>query len=155
MDVVNWIDGVSKVFEISDGRGGTVRSFRLYERNDFPESLSTFPSALSYVTDMEINYSTGGPVIELWRGVTEFHIVPSVAKIHYPYVLAFYRRIITAATANMTLGGTVNYFLLRGGGETSIQGPVVLQYGSEEPHLGLIVNWVVKVNATGEFTVSA
>jgi len=47
------------------------------------------------------------------------------------------------------------WFLLRSGDGPSIVGPVTLQYGTEAPHLGLVVYWTVKEDVSGDFTVAA
>jgi hypothetical protein len=142
MSVESWIDKVCKVWEISDGAGGTVRSYRLFERDEFPEALSEFPCCITYPLGVNMTYSMGGPCIDLWEGVTEFHILPSVDKANLATVLRYVNRIRAAAAANATLGGTVAHFVLAP--ENSIQGPVRLQYGDESEHHGLIVRWQVK-----------
>lgn len=154
MAITDWIDKLARVWEVSDGKGGTVYSYRLYEKNEFPAAIVDFPSAVSYVTEAIIEYSAGGPCIDFYRGVTEFHLVPGAEKSNIPYVLEFFARIRDAAARNIQLSSTVARFTLRSEA-ASIQGPVVLQYGAEEPHLGLIVFWEVKENVSGDFAVQA
>jgi len=152
--IESWIDQIAKAFEIDDGRGGTVLSYRVFERAEFPESLSDFPCALTYPTGVTSQYSVSGPAIDLWTGQTEFHITPNVDKSSFPQVIKYIARIRNAAAQNIRLNSTVEHFLLRVT-DVSIQGPVELRYGSDEPHLGLMVYWIVKENVSGDFTVSA
>ena len=153
MAVEAWIDAVAKLWEVSDGKGGTLRSYRVYEKAEFPESISP-PCVISYTTEAFMDYSLGGPCIEVWNGVSEFHLTTGVGKQNFPFIMLFFARIRNAAAGSMKLGGPVDHFLLRTD-VPSIQGPVRLQYGEEAEHLGLIVNWTVKENTTGDFTPAA
>jgi len=152
MAAVNWIDKITDLWgTVDDGRGGFVRSYAVFRKNEFPETLTVYPCAITYITRLPVvQYSAGGPNIIIWRGVSEFHLVPNVLKSNMAYVIGFYDRIIEAAASSITFGGTVSHFLL--GPEEPIQ-PGVLQYGDESPHYGLIVNWEVKELVT--LTVSA
>lgn len=143
MAASNWIDEITDLWAgVEDGRGGFVRSYSVFKRNEFPEALSVFPCVITYITRVPVaQYSAGGPNVIVWRGVSEFHLVPNVLKSGMAYVIGFYDRIITAAASTITLSGKVSHFLL--GPEEPIQ-PGVLQYGDEAPHYGLVVNWQVK-----------
>lgn len=153
MAVEEWIDQVCKVWAtVPDGKGGAVRSYSVYERDEFPESIATFPCAITYVTSVIDQYSLGGPNIDHWEGITEFHLFPTTDKRNYPAIMLFFARIRNAAAANMKLNNLVNFFMLRQGDEPSIEGPVRLTYASEPEHHGLIVHWIVKDNVTGDFT---
>lgn len=154
MSVENWIDAVCKLWEVSNGKGGTVRSFRVYEKNEFPESISEAPCALTYTHEV-ISYYSAGNAYELWNGVTEFHLTDGVAKDKFPEIMLYFARIRNAAAASLKLGGLVENFRLRTPetGGASIQGPVQLQYGSESPHHGLLVYWRVK-EMVNDLTVS-
>lgn len=148
--IEKWIDVLAKVWEISDFRGGTVRSFRIFERNEFPEALTLdFPCALSYPTELRPEYSTGGPCLDFWDGTTEFHLSASVSKDQFPYLIRFFAAIRAAAAANLTLGNRVDDFLIK-----NIRGPLGLRYGEESEHFGLLVYWQVKENVSGDFIVS-
>ena len=85
--IEDWLDAVAKVFEMDDGRGGTVRSFRVYERADIPEALrgDLFPCAISYIADCEPEYSDGGVDTIIWHGVTELHVVPNLQMANILY----------------------------------------------------------------------
>ena len=140
--IESWIDALTRVWEIEDGRGGTVKSYRLFEAEELPEALSIYPCAISYPTQMDMH--SGSAAYNLWQGVTEFHISPTVEKTAIADVLRYFARIRSAAAANVTLGGLVSYFVLDE--SSSIQGPVHLEYGEQSPGMGLIVHWTVKEN---------
>lgn len=145
MAVENWIDKVTKLWgTVEDGRGGFVRSYAVFEKDEFPEALSVFPCALTLIDRVPaVQYSASGPAVIIWQGMTEFHLTPAVNKKLLPYVMRFYNRIIVAAASSITLGGVVSHFLL--GPENPLQ-PGILTYGSEEPHYGVVVHWTVKEN---------
>jgi hypothetical protein len=147
MSVDTWIDTMCGIWEIDDGKGGTVKSYRVYDKNEFPETIKHFPSAITYTTgaNMEIN-SAGG--ISLWTGVTEFHLVENVDKSNIPYCMLFFARIRTAMASNFALGGLVSHLMFSESQIPNIQGPVELTYGAESPHLGIIVHWEVKERET-------
>jgi hypothetical protein len=151
-DVTQWIDVLAGVWDINDGRGGTLRSYRLYERDEFPNALVMFPCAITIPQGLRVEYSAGGPALEWWTGITEFHLSSNVDKNGLPYVLSFVRKIQAAAAGNMSLGGRVEHFLLSQEGDAIRL--ATLQYGGEDPHLGLVVSWMVKVSVSGEFEVA-
>jgi hypothetical protein len=155
MALEDWIDDVAALWDIGDGEGGLVRSYRVYaDDQPWPESLQELPCALSYATDCTPEYSTGGPLVDMYRGVTEFHLFPNTAKINLPPLMKFFARIRNAAAGSMTLSGKVAHFLLRKD-VPGIQGPVTLTYGQDAPHLGILANWEVKENVTGDYTPAA
>ena len=141
MAVENWIDEIAKLFEISDGRKGTVKSYRAYEKADFPEAITVYPCAITYTTGVKMDYPMDIST-DIWNGATEFHLVPGVGKHHYPYIMLYFAKIKAAARANKNLSGKVALFILDHE-NISIQGPAVMTYGSEDLHLGLVVRWVV------------
>ncbi len=139
-----WIDALTKIWQIDDGRGSLVKSYRLFEKNEIPDSLDTFPCAITYLVEVESNYS-GGASFDLITGVTEFHLAAGVAKSNMAYVMRFVDRIKTAAAANVTLGGLVSYFTLTPN-QPNILGPLELYYGDNAPNMGLTAHWTVKTN---------
>jgi hypothetical protein len=154
--IENWVDTLCKVWEIDDGRGGTVWSPRIFGKDEFPEAIDAArPTALTFLTNTATSYSAGGPCINLYTGYTEFHLAPNLSRSSIPAVLKFIKKIEVAAAGNARLGGIVEHFLLTSEGQPSIQGPVVLQYGEEAEHLGLVVHWEVKENVSGQFNVTA
>lgn len=137
-----WIDKLTRVWEISDGKGGTVKSYRVYERNEFPEAVPLDqPVALTFVDDADIEYSQGGVCTVFWHGETEFNLAPDLSRKHIPDILLYFQRITVAAAANMKLSGSVDYFVLAPQDSISLQ---PLQYGNQVRHLGLVVSWTVK-----------
>ena len=154
--VENWIDTLTRVWEIPDGQGNQVRSFRIYERAEFPEEIQLdVPTALTFIGDIDADYSQGGPAIIMWHGSTSFHLTPDLNRARLPGVILYFDRILIAAAANMKLSGRVNYFALEPTGSISL---VAMQYGNEAKHLGLEVKWMVKENvvlAVGDPSLSA
>lgn len=144
MAVENWIDEIAKLWEISDGAGGIVRSYRLYEKAEFPAAITQLPAVLTYPTGVTGIY--GGPSVELWDGVSEFHLALDSDNGRIPDILLYFARIRNAALANITLSSKVSYFQLRNEGGVSIAGPLTLKFGGDEPHKGLAVYWRVKEN---------
>lgn len=149
MSVENWIDVIAKLWEFSDGQGGTVLSYRCYERDEFPEALAKFPCALTYITGWNLvtGISFGGPLKVLYRGVTELHLTDNVSKARLPWMMLFYARIRNALAAHLQLGGLVDDFRFATD-RIPIEGPVKLKYGSENEHMGLLINWEVKADET-------
>ena len=145
--IEDWIDAVTKVWEIPDMKAGTVTSYRVFERNEFPEEVPLDRAvALTFCDVVDAEYSMGGPNKAFWHGTTFFHLTPDLARARVPYVLRFYKPIILAAAANMRLSGLVDYFALEPTDSISI---VQLSYGNEAPHMGLEVKWTVKEQMTG------
>ena len=147
MAAENWIDSITALWgAVDDGKGKYVKSYSVFKRAEFPEALSEFPCAITYITRVPtVLYSAGGPAVVVWQGVTEFHLVPDTKKSNIPYVIRFFDRIIRAAASSITLGGLVSHFLLSN--EEPLQ-PGSLVYGNEAPHYGVVVNWIVKENPT-------
>ena len=144
MAVEDWIDEVAKkAGQVADGRGGWVRAYRLFEKEDFPEALIEFPCALTYTEDVVMAAPAGGPNIDIWRGVTEFHLAPGVKKSDFPYLLRFFARIRAVFTSDYNLGSRVEYCRLRVEGP-SIEGPVVFEPNTESANQGLIAHWIVR-----------
>mgnify|MGYP007100087937 FL=1 len=143
MAISSWIDAIAEKWgQVSDGRGGQVRSYAAFKRSEFPEALSVSPCALTYITGVPVvQYSLGGPCVVVYQGVTEFHLTRAVDKSLMPYVMGYYERIIAAAASSITLGGLVEHWLLSG--DEPIK-PGVLTYAGEDPHYGMVVNWRVK-----------
>jgi len=150
MAVTDWIDTLSDLMgTVENGRGGYVRSYRVYEpltrASEFPEAIADFPCVLSYVTKMKLLTYGASSSIVIWSGVSEFHITSNVAKSGYPELMRYYDRIISVCASSIQLGGLVSYFTInQDDGMTA----GILTYGSEAPHLGIIVNWEVKENPT-------
>jgi hypothetical protein len=151
--VENWVDAVTKVFEINDGKGGLVLAYRLFEKANIPEAMVQFPCALSFIDGIRPVYSDGLSLI-FWSGVTEMHLTPNVDKSNLPYILPFFGRIVKAAAGAYQLGGIVGveHFIIPE--EDNALQLVVLQYGDEAPHYAIRVRWEVKENVSGSVTVA-
>ncbi len=154
--IENWIDEVCKLAGTvtagaAPGGKSKVRSFYTFKKNEFPEAISEFPAAITYVQGLRLQGgSDGGPTICYWRGVTEFHIAPSTGKQEVPLVLPYYGRILKAFLAKRKLGGLVAQFSLikNEDGEAITAGN--LTYGADGgQHMGLVVYWRVKEVLTG------
>jgi len=147
MAITNWIDAIAEVFELPlTDKGLEMHSYRLFGVAEYPESLSVWPCALSYPTGVVMKY--GSTSYDLWTGRTEIHVAPDMKAVHWPFLLEFYNLIKTAVAAHYTLNGLVDYFLLRVEGGQSVEGPVGLQFGVENPHWGFVVHWIVKEKTT-------
>jgi hypothetical protein len=149
--IEDWIDTLGKVFEVEDGRGGQVYAYRLFERDEFPDDIPLDrPVALTFLDNVDFEYSQGGPTLAFWHGSTELNLTPDLSRKRLPYVLRFFKRIMAAAAANMKLGGLVEYFILDESATISLE---VLKYGNQAAHLGLVVKWTVKENISGQLTI--
>jgi hypothetical protein len=145
--IENWIDSLVKIWEVSDGKTGTVQSYRIFTRDEFPEDVPLDrATCLTFVDDVDLEYSVGGPRKAFWHGSSYFHVTPDLARSRMPSVLRYFNRIIVAAAGNLTLGGLVDHFVLESTGSISI---VQLKYGNEAPHVGLEVKWIVKETING------
>jgi hypothetical protein len=151
MALENWIDELVRDSEITFN-GKPVRGFRLYEKSEFPASLTldNIPCALTFVRRVDCQYGTG-PCFDIFTGSIEYHLTKNTNRDQLPEVLHSIRRIRDTFALHRTLGGKVAYCALEV--ENSVVGPVKLQYGSEEEHLGLVANWWVKENTSGEITL--
>ena len=156
--VETFLDEICKTFAVSDGGIGTVRSFLVFERNELPEAVTAemTPCAVTYVTDLQVQYSTGGPTIFYWQGQTDFHLTKDVAAKNVAQVMKYFGRIAAAAMQNMTLGGLVELFTILQNTENSLQfvtykHPVT----GNDDHQGIVVKWSVKQPVSGQYTVSA
>jgi hypothetical protein len=144
MSIESWIDEVArKAAQVENGLGGHVRAYALFEKDEFPEHLTVYPSAITYTDDVVMQCPDGGPNVDTWRGVTEFHLVAGTAKNHYPFILRFFTRIRAVFAVDRDLGGRVQYCKLSVEGP-SIEGPVVFDPGSDNANLGLIAHWTVR-----------
>lgn len=154
MSVEKWIDDISDLAgTVTDGKGTKVLAYKAFRKGNFPNALSIFPCAITYPLSAVMHYSDSG-CWELWDGVTEFHLDGSAEKSHFPNLLLFYAKIRNAFALHRTLGGKVAYCQLKTD-EASIQGPVMMQYGTENAHLGLIARWEVKEITSGDFTLGS
>lgn len=154
--VSDWIDEIAKKWETLRYEGKNIRSYKVYERGEIPESLApeNMPCAITLIEGSFGDYSAGGSW-EYIQGRTEFHLIPVAAKEHYPRLLDFYKLIRNEAVTGISLEGNVDSFsLIPGEGGFFIRGPVELQYGDEPWHWGFVVTWQVKENVSTEVSVT-
>ncbi|PKN93016.1 MAG: hypothetical protein CVU44_11330 [Chloroflexi bacterium HGW-Chloroflexi-6] len=146
--IEDWIDALTKVWEVEDGKGSRVTAYRLFERDDIPETIPLdIPTALTFFDNVDFEYSQGGPSLAFWRGTVEFNLTPDLDKRRIPYVLRYIKRIMVAAAGNITLGNRVNYMILDPSASIEM---TVLQYGNAgQEHLGLVAKWIVKETIQG------
>jgi hypothetical protein len=135
-----WIDELTRVWgAVEDGAGRAVLSYPLFERDNFPAAVNVFPCALTFVDQVRPGMSEAA--FNRWSGRTEFHLFNNADPSLLPAVARYYQRILHAVATNATLGGRVEYFTLDP--EAGVAGSLRLQYGAENPHWGMIVNWFV------------
>lgn len=157
--VETWMDTLCKVWgTVSDGDGGTVRSFLVFERNELPGSFVTAVEgacAASYVDSLQLEYSAGGPTLFFWSGLTEFHLTPDVKPANASAVMLYFARIVAAAMQNVKLSNTVEHFFILNT-ENALQMVTFNHPVTGQPdHQGILVRWQVKQNVSGDYTVSA
>lgn len=157
MAIEDWIDDVVDVYGgVAGHQGRAVRAFYVYRKAEFPDAIAVFPCALTFTDAMLPTYSAGGPLVDLWTGLTEFHLFPDLSRAHYPDIMLYFARIRNAMAAHMQLGGKVAHFLPRSDVAYPVRGPVRLQYGDEAPHLGIVVQWQVKEDvSSASITIAA
>lgn len=156
--VETFLDTLCRVFAVSDGGLGKVRSFLVFSTNQMPEAITAdmAPCAVSYVTDMQLEYSEGGPTVFYWYGQTDFHLTRDVKIANVASVMKYFGRIASAAMQNMTLGGLVELFIILQKTANALQfvtfrHPVT----NQDDHQGIVVRWFVKQKVSGQYTISA
>ncbi len=154
MAVEDWIDSVVDMWAgVAGHQGKTLHAYLVYRRAEIPDTPADFPFVLTFTQGLQPNYSAGGPQINAWVGVSEFHLFPDLSRAHDPEIMLYYQRVVAAMASHLTLGGKVSHFLPRADVAQPIRAPVRLEYGEEPPHLGLVVQWEVKEIVNGEYTV--
>lgn len=142
--IENWIDQLAEnMSRMYAGQGKNMLAYKMFSKTDMPESLKSFPSCINLPENVVTKYSSGGPCTNIWRGTTEFHITSDMNRKKLPEVILFFKRIRDQFAGNVTLDGSVAYCLLDPEG-VSIEGPVEIRWGTENPHFGLIAHWIVK-----------
>jgi len=152
-----WIDYLCKVFNIADGRGGEVHSFVVFEKNELPAVVTPdmIPCAISYVTDMQVEYSAGGPTIFFNYGQTEFHLTTDVKPANISYILLFFGRIFAAAAQNMKLSGKAQHFTILQNTPGALTFVTYKDATGKDDHQGIVAKWFVKQSVSGQYTVKA
>jgi hypothetical protein len=156
MAIENWIDDLVDVMgSVKGHHGKAVRAYYVYKKAEFPDAIAAYPCVLTFTDAVQPSYSVGGPLIDAWVGLCEFHLFPDVSRAHYPEIMLYFARIRNAMAGSMTLGGKVAHFLPRADVPYPLRGPVRLQYGEEQEHLGIVMQWQVKENVSADFTPAA
>lgn len=151
--IESWLDALNAIWGFDTGRGTHVQTPKCVTKNEFPESLPKLadaPVALSWPLNVSVEYgdpNSSMPTILIWNGETELHLTPDVKKTNLAFILPFFGRILNAAKTNYSLGGKVVYFHLAE--DNSMELVSELRYGSEAPHHGIIIRWVVKQDLSG------
>lgn len=152
----SWFDKVCDVMAVTDVQGRQVHSYHVFDKNELPLAISTemVPCAITYIGELNPEYSAGGPTLLFWTGQTEFHLTTDVKPANIAYVMSFFEKIITAAAAKMKLDGTVEMFVIPSSGN-AIQFATFKNPDGRDDHQGIVVKWSVKQNISGQLTVSA
>ena len=142
--IENWIDKLAEnMSRMYAGQGKNMLAYKMYGKAEIPESLNAFPSCMVFPENVTCTYSSGGPCTNIWTGTIEFHLTSDLNRKKLPEVILFFDRILEQFAGNVTLDGTVAYCILDPDG-VSIEGPVEMRWGQENPHFGLIAHWIVK-----------
>jgi hypothetical protein len=108
-----------------------------------------FPSAITFGEEVHPHYSDSGPNVDIWMGVTEFHLFPDLKKANFPEMQRYFGKIRNAFAYHRRLGGLVDHMVIGEGGIVFSKG----SFGSEVEHHILVVHWEVKENVTAEITL--
>lgn len=158
VSVETWLDALCKVFAVSDGGLGNVRSFQVFSVNQMPEAITAdmSPCAVSYVTDMQLEYSEGGPTVFYWYGQTDLHLTRDIKIANVASIMKYFGRIAAAAMKNMTLGGLVELFVILQKTPNALQFVTFRHHiTNQDDHQGIVVRWYVKQKVSGLYEISA
>jgi hypothetical protein len=146
-----WIDALADIWkEVTAGGRTNVKSYRLAE---IPDAITIFPSAISYVTSVDLgDYGTAHTNIDIYHGLTEFHLFSTVALSNLQPANLYMKRIETVAKAHVGLGGLVHWFMLEPQDSISL---VEFEFDNSPSQRGLLVKWVVKEDTSQSIPVSA
>ena len=154
--IESWLDNLCAVMGVTDRHGKQVRSFMVFKRNELPLSIlpEDVPCVVSYVTDVQPQYSSGGPTILFHQGQSEYHLTTDVSPSNVPYCMSLFEPILRAAAGSMKLSGTVELFIIpeQAG---SMQFITYRNAEGKDDHQGVVVKWTVKQNISGDLVVSA
>lgn len=151
--IETWIDEIAKLAgNVAASASGKsyVRSYWVFKKSEFPETITEFPAAITYVQRMGLmGGSDSGPTILHWYGVTEFHISESTGKQNYPLIMPYFGRILESFLLKRTLGGLVSEFNLLKIGDGDALTAGTMEYGADGlRHLGIAAYWHVKESIT-------
>lgn len=151
-----WIDKIAAVFNIEDGKGGRVRSYKQADLKELPDAITSdqVPCVVHHIRDCQPLYSLGGPTILFWEGVSQFHLFEDIKAANWSEALPYFPRILAAAMGNVKLNGTVDTFMIPEQ-PRAIWFVTFRRIDGSDDHDGIQVTWTVKQTVTGSYTVSA
>lgn len=152
-----WLDTLCDVMRVTDRHGKQVNSFHVFTPNELPDAITPemAPCAVSYVTDVQCQYSMGGPTLLFYTGQTEFHLTTDVKPANVEYCMSLFEPIIRACAGAMKLSNSVEYFTLVQDGGGALQFSTYRAPDGRDDHQGVVVKWMVKQNISGDLVVSA
>lgn len=155
--IQSWMDKLCDVMSVTDQHGKQVTSFHVFDRNELPNAITPemTPCAVSYVTDIELQYSVGGPTLLFFQGQTEFHMTNDVKPANVGYCMSLFEPIVRACAGNMRLSSTVEHFLIQQNNGQALQFMTYRNPDGRDDHQGVVVRWMVKQNISGDLVVSA
>lgn len=153
--IEDWIDTLCDVWAITVNEFTVVRSYKLIQDTDFPDSidpseLENTPIALTRPGSVRPLYSKGRKQLT-WYGVTEFHVAPDIDRGRISALLPWYERILQAAALKVQLSGAtaeISHFIISDRPD-GIEGPIGLTFGNEAEHWGFVVRWEVQESLAG------
>ena len=153
----SWLDNLCEVMSVTDRHGRQVRSFHVFDRNELPDAITPedAPCAVSYVTDIQIEYSAGGPAHLYYYGQTEYHLTTDVKPANVAYCMSMYEPIVRACAGDMQLGGTVKHFTVLQNTAGALAFMTYTNIDGKPDHQGIVVKWYVNQVVSGDLVVSA
>lgn len=156
-DAPGFLDEIQRVWATIDVRGIQLRAPLIYEKAEWPDTLSglsdSSPIVLSRVDSYSPLYARAISA-DVFRGVSEFHVSAGKDKKKIPELMHWYKRIRDAAAANVLLSGKVDFFNIEGLGDSpAIEGPLEVQYADEPPHWAFLVRWFARIDVSSAVTV--
>jgi hypothetical protein len=126
----------------------TGRTIKVYGFNQIPATITDIPCAFSVVSGLvEAPYSAGGDNVMHWKGKTEFHLTLDLSLKNLSILWPYFKKIIDAAAASISLGGKVRGFFLN---DITLD---AVQFGAETEHYALIATWELYESVVGKITV--
>ncbi len=84
MGAESGIDEFSKMLgTISASKKEPMNTYAMFGKNNLPDAITKFPSALTFIDDVTYEYSAGGPNYAYWQGQTEVHVFPNYNRSNY------------------------------------------------------------------------
>lgn len=145
-------DALRKAFAAPDAAGKPVRTFALAE---IPESVTAemIPCAITYPTDVQVQYSRGGPTILRWSGQTDYHLTKDVKPANITLILPYFGRILAKVALHLELADRAQMSLVQ---ETS-QAMTFITYknstGDKDDHQGIVARWEIIQSVSGQYTI--